>query len=73
MASGRHLPKMDPLVGMLDLFSTSLQVPFVFLALELFFLEDVSGFCCFYLRCPNRWTNPGFIQRVGTKLSWSTS
>ena len=39
MVSRRHVLKMDPLAGMLVLLSTSLEVPFVILALELFFLE----------------------------------
>ena len=66
MASGRHVPKMDPLADRLDLFCTSCEVPFVFMELELSFLEDV---CCFPFRCPGRQANLGFTQGVGTKIS----
>ena len=57
MASKRHVPKMDPLADRLDLFRTSCEVPFVFMELELFFLEDV---CRFRFCCPDERANLGF-------------
>ena len=62
---------MDPLADRLDLFRTSCEVPFLFMELELFFLEDVR---CFRFRfgCPDGLANLGFTQGVGTKLNWST-
>ena len=71
MASRKHVPKMDPLADRLDLFCTSREVPFVFMELELIFLEDVCRFC-FCFRCLDGQANPGFTQGVGTELSWST-
>ena len=72
MASRWHVPKMDPLADRLDLFCTSREVPFIFMELKLFFLEDVRRFR-FRVGFPDGLANPGPTQGVGTKLNWSTS